>query len=104
MPKRANHRESFFRRVEQEVQQGPDVRRKFVQAIQKKLDRRVVLLYASSEPVPGAMMDDVDADMLQTALAGARSTDRLALILSSQGGFAVSAAPRTPPASPRRQR
>ncbi len=73
-----------------EIGQGPLTRRKLIQDIEQELAGRTVVTYFTSSVFP-VIVDDSDADMLESIFQCLDLTNGLCLILNSPGGDALAA-------------
>lgn len=80
---------SVIKRVMIEQNQGPETRQNIFAGLEKELGRSVVSFFTSFKfPV---MIEDADADMLEGVLQKTDLSNGLALVISSPGGFGLSA-------------
>lgn len=81
---------SPWARVSQEVTQGWELRKEFIQKIEKQLKAKVIVYFTSFNK-ENAMILDNDAEMIENMLSAEHSGGKVALILNSAGGSGLAA-------------
>lgn len=91
--RRAKHRfssEGPFVKVQKEVSQHADLRRRLLRKLEQHYKARVISYFTSFNDQGGIMTDD-DAEMLESILAVEHDEGKVVLVLNSPGGLALAA-------------
>lgn len=87
---RRSMKDGPWSRVSQEINQGWELRKGFIEKIERKIEAKVIV-YFTSFGDEAAMITDEDAEMIENVLSAEHDGGKVVLILNSLGGLALAA-------------